>query len=208
LLREGLKPFLQQLGDDITILEAADYGETRDAAAGAQDLRLILLDLGMPGMAGMGGVEALHGDHPDIPLMILSGDTRPATVRGAFQAGASGFIAKTISGAALVEALRLVLAGESYLPPEIAASLEAGRGVDSETGATDATALCRTGPIEGLSPRDRTILALVVEGLTNKEIGRRLGLQEVTIKAHLRGLYRKIGAANRAQAVRITLLSQ
>ena len=204
LLREGLKPFLRELDVDVSILEAANFSETQQAAATAPDLRLILLDLSMPGMNGMRGVEALHGEHPDVPVVILSGDARRETVLNAVQAGASGFISKTVSGTAMVNALRLVLSGETYLPSSAISdedySLSSGMEADGQPR--------RPSPLEGLSPRDREILALVVEGLTNKEIGRRLGLQEVTIKAHLRGLYRKIGAANRAQAVRITLQNQ
>ena len=203
LLREGLKPFLHELGSDVAIFEAANYSETLNAAAAARDLRLILLDLSMPGMNGMRGVEALHGEHPDVPLVILSGDSRRETVLGAVQAGASGFISKTVSGAAMVNALRLVLSGETYLPSSAIAEEDCGSGAEGGNGNGRAPS-----PLDGLSPRDREILALVVEGLTNKEIGRRIGLQEVTIKAHLRSLYRRIGAANRAQAVRIALQSQ
>ena len=199
LLREGLKPFLRELASDVAILEAANFNETQGAAAAARDLRLILLDLSMPGMNGMRGVETLHGAHPDVPLVILSGDSRRETVLGAVQAGASGFISKTVSGVAMVNALRLVLSGETYLPSS--AISEDDYGVETEDGGTGRA----PSPLTGLSPRDREILALVVEGLTNKEIGRRIGLQEVTIKAHLRSLYRRIGAANRAQAVRIAL---
>ena len=198
LLREGLKPFLRELGDEVGILEAANFGETIAAAAAAQELRLILLDLSMPGMNGMRGVETLHAEHPDVPLVILSGDSRRETVLSAVQAGASGFISKTVSGAAMVNALRLVLSGETYLPSSAIADED--YSADSGDGNGQPPS-----PLAGLSPRDREILALVVEGLTNKEIGRRIGLQEVTIKAHLRGLYRRIGAANRAQAVRIAI---
>lgn len=204
LLREGLKPFLRELGEDVRILEAASFGETRAAAAAAEDLRLILLDLSMPGMHGMDGVEALHGEHPDVPVVILSGDARRETVLNAVQAGASGFISKTVSGTAMVNALRLVLSGETYLPSSAIADDEYAAPPEPEAETKPRP----PSPLQGLSPRDLEILALVVEGLTNKEIGRRLGLQEVTIKAHLRGLYRRIGAANRAQAVRITLQNQ
>jgi DNA-binding NarL/FixJ family response regulator len=200
LLREGLKPFLTELADDAVILEAATFRETIDVAAGTQGLRLILLDLTMPGMNGMGGIEILRAEHPDVPVVILSGDSRRETVLNALQAGASGFIAKTVSGAALVNALRLVLAGETYLPPSTTDG--------DDDGDAPAPAAPPPSRLEGINGRDREILALVVEGLTNKEIGRRIGLQEVTIKAHLRSLYRRIGATNRAQAVRITLQSQ
>ena len=199
LLREGLKPFLRELDADISILETANFCETQGAAATAQDLRLILLDLSMPGMEGMRGVEVLHNEHPDVPLVILSGDSRRETVLNAVQAGASGFISKTVSGVAMVNALRLVLSGETYLPSSAIANDDYG----PESGNGDSGRA--PSPLDGISARDREILSLVIEGLTNKEIGRRIGLQEVTIKAHLRNLYRHIGAANRAQAVRIAM---
>ena len=202
LLREGLKSFLRELGEDVVILESASYDETRVVSAAARDLRLILLDIGMPGMNGLWGVEALHAEHPDVPLVILSGDSRRDTVLGAVQAGASGFISKTVSGVSMINALRLVLSGETYLPSSAIADDDYAPSPEVGEGAPR-----KPSPLEGLSNRDREILALVVEGLTNKEIGRRIGLQEVTIKAHLRSLYRRIGAANRAQAVRIALQS-
>jgi DNA-binding NarL/FixJ family response regulator len=194
LLREGLKPFLSQLADEVIILEAANFRETQQQAAAARELGLILLDLAMPGMAGVNSVESLHAEHPDVPLVILSGDTRRETVRASLHAGASGFISKTVSGASMVEALRLVLGGQTCLPPDLA-------GEDEDEAGEPLSAP----PLDGVSPRDREILELVMDGLTNKEIGRRLGVQEVTIKAHLRSLYRRIGAANRAQAVRIVM---
>jgi DNA-binding NarL/FixJ family response regulator len=194
LLREGLKPFLRELAEQVTILEAANFSEALDVAARAPALRLVLLDLTMPGMNGMSGIEALHTEHPDVPVVILSGDSRRQTVSAALHAGASGFIPKTVSGSAMVDALRLVLSGETWVPANDDDDLPAATPPPSR--------------LEGINGRDREILALVVEGLTNKEIGRRIGLQEVTIKAHLRSLYRRIGAANRAQAVRITLQNQ
>lgn len=196
LLREGLKPFLFQLADDVIVLEAANYDETQQAAAAARNLKLILLDLAMPGMTGPRSVEQLHAEHPDIPVVILSGDARRETVRSSLQAGASGFISKTVSGAAMVDALRLVLAGETCLPANLN-----GDDIDDD----DAPSVDPRAEIAGLSELDREILTFVMDGLTNKQIGRRVGLQEVTIKAHLRSLYRRIGAANRAQAVRIAL---
>ena len=201
LLREGLKPFLQELADDVVIWEAANFRETLAIAAEVPALRLVLLDLSMPGMNGMVGIETLRAQHPTVPVVILSGDSRRETVLGALHAGAAGFIAKTTSGAAMVNALRLVLSGKTCPP----ADLSVNDDRDEDTDADNAPPPSR---LEGLNGREREILALVVEGLTNKEIGRRIGLQEVTIKAHLRSLYRRIGAVNRAQAVRITLQSQ
>lgn len=195
LVRDGLKPFLFELDPDANILDAANFDDALTAAKGVDRLDLVLLDLKMPGMNGLQGVEQMRRMHPAAPVVILSGHVERDEVLAAVRAGASGYIPKTISGTALINALRLVLAGESYLPPSIL--LEGGPG-ERRTPAT---------PLASLSAREREILGYLIEGQTNKEIARRLDLQEITIKIHLRNVYRKIGAVNRAQAVRIALSS-
>jgi len=146
-------------------------------------------------MNGLQGVEVMRRLHPTVPVVILSGHVEREEVLAAVRAGAAGYIPKTISGSALTNALRLVLAGESYLPPSILLDSSAG---DRKPPAS---------PLSTLSVREREILGYLIEGQTNKEIARRLDLQEITIKIHLRNVYRKIGAVNRAQAVRIAMTS-
>ncbi|MBC7907725.1 MAG: response regulator transcription factor [Rhodospirillaceae bacterium] len=203
LVRDGLKPFLQELSPDAEILDAANIDEAVAVAAKADHLGLILLDLMMPGMDGLKGLEVLRGKCPNVPVVIVSGFSSREHVVAAVQAGASGFIPKTVSGTAMVNALRLVLSGEKYLP--------------SSTFFDDPSTLMPmptpakpgglTPPFDKLSRREAEILILLVEGRTNKEIAISLELQEITIKVHLRNVYRKIGAANRAQAVRIAMSS-
>ena len=193
LVRDGLKPFLYELDPDAKILDASTFDEALVQAKAAKQLGLVLLDLKMPGMNGMQGVEVMHRLHPSVPVVILSGHVERNEVLAAVRAGAAGYIPKTISGTSLTNALRLVLAGESYLPPSIL--LDAG----------PAERKPETTPLSTLSAREREILGYLIEGETNKEIARRLDLQEITIKIHLRNVYRKIGAVNRAQAVRIAM---
>ena len=205
LVRDGLRPFLHELDASVEILDAATLGEAITQAQSATNLGLVLLDLMMPGMDGLKGLEQMHSQHPQVPVVILSGFSSREHVVAAVQAGAAGFIPKTVSGTTMVNALRLVLSGEKYLP--------------SSTFFDDSspplplrpTAPTRTGevpvPFDRLSRRESEILALLVEGRTNKEIAIVLELQEITIKVHLRNVYRKIGAANRAQAVRIAMSS-
>lgn len=193
LVRDGLKPFLYELDADATILDAANLDDALTAARGVDSLDLVLLDLKMPGMNGLQGVEQMRRLHPTAPVVILSGHVERDDVLAAVRAGASGYIPKTISGTALINALRLVLAGEAYLPPSIL--LEGGPS-ERKLPAS---------PLATLSVREREILGYLIEGQTNKEIARRLDLQEITIKIHLRNVYRKIGAVNRAQAVRIAM---
>ncbi len=193
LVRDGLKPFLYELDADATILDAANLDDALTAARAVDSLDLVLLDLKMPGMNGLQGVEQMRRLHPTAAVVILSGHVERDDVLAAVRAGASGYIPKTISGTALINALRLVLAGEAYLPPSI---LLEGGPAERKSPAS---------PLATLSVREREILGYLIEGQTNKEIARRLDLQEITIKIHLRNVYRKIGAVNRAQAVRIAM---
>ena len=195
LVRDGLKPFLYELDPDAVIHDAANFDEALALAKTNESLGLVLLDLRMPGMNGLQGVEVMRKTRPGVPVVILSGHVEREEVLAAVRAGVGGYIPKTISGTALINALRLVLAGESYLPPSIL--LDNGNS-DRKTPAS---------PLSTLSVREREILGYLIEGQTNKEIARRLDLQEITIKIHLRNVYRKIGAVNRAQAVRIALSS-
>ncbi|MFA6022323.1 MAG: response regulator transcription factor [Rhodospirillales bacterium] len=206
LVPDGLKPFLHELDSSAEILDASNLSEALAAASNAPTLGLILLDLMMPGMDGLKGLESVRKQCPDVPVVIVSGFSTRDHVVAAVQAGAAGFIPKTVSGAAMVNALRLVLSGEKYLPSStffedpVQAPMMPRQPTPTRTGEIPA-------PFDKLSRRESEILALLVEGRTNKEIAIVLELQEITIKVHLRNVYRKIGAANRAQAVRIAMSS-
>lgn len=187
------------------VLDAANMDEALTAVSGAPDLGLVLLDLMMPGMDGLKGLEALRTRCPGVPVVIVSGFSSRDHVVAAVQAGAAGFIPKTVSGTAMVNALRLVLSGEKYLPSSTFFDDPSNQmGMPSSAPSKPAGV---PPPFDKLSRREAEILALLVEGRTNKEIALCLDLQEITIKVHLRNVYRKIGAANRAQAVRIAMSS-
>lgn len=206
LVRDGLKPFLQELAPDVEVLDAANMDEALAVAAAHSNLGLVLLDLMMPGMDGLKGLEALRAKCPGVPVVIVSGFSSRDHVVAAVQAGAAGFIPKTVSGTAMVNALRLVLSGEKYLPSSTFFEEAGSQGMMMPTSPTRPAGGVPA-PFDKLSRREAEILALLIEGRTNKEIALCLDLQEITIKVHLRNVYRKIGAANRAQAVRIAMSS-
>lgn len=205
LVRDGLKPFLQELAPDVEVLDASNMDEALAAADKADQLGLVLLDLMMPGMDGLKGLELLKAKCADVPVVIVSGFSSRDHVVAAVQAGAAGFIPKTVSGTAMVNALRLVLSGEKYLPSST--FFDDPSNQMSMPVPTPAKPAGVPPPFDKLSRREAEILALLVEGRTNKEIAICLDLQEITIKVHLRNVYRKIGSANRAQAVRIAMSS-
>lgn len=203
LARAGIRPFLDELADDVTVVEAETYDRAMELALDGPIPGLVILDLRMPGMQEE-GLANFRRRFPDTPIVILSASVDIEDVVRALQDGAAGYIPKTFGGPATLNALRLVLSGERFFPSfALESAVETG-GISPRRGGDGAAAETRS-LLDKLSARERDILTLMIEGGTNKEIARQLSVQEITVKVHLRNIYRKLGAANRAQAVRIAL---
>jgi DNA-binding NarL/FixJ family response regulator len=198
LVRQGLMPFFKALDPDVTVIEASCFDTALEAARTQGPMDLILLDLRMPGMHGTRGIDTMIAAFPKTPVVILSGSIESSDVVGAIDHGAAGYLPKTLSSTAMINALRLVLSGERYFP---SFAFNAPRPIVPAPAAQFADG----NPLAALEDRERTILGMVVNGSTNKEIARALDLQEVTIKVQTRNIYRKLNAANRSQAVRIAM---
>lgn len=201
LVRDGLRPFLEQLENDVSVTEASSLDEVLACSKDRDNLDLILLDLYMPGMDGLNSVSKVSGEFKGCPIVVISGHYDNEVITGAIQNGARGFVPKTARGKSLLSALRLVLEGETYVPPAVVSgeqsSMPPGQARASQQKFDADNVLSK------LSARELSVLRLLIDGMTNKEIARELDLQEITIKVHLRNAYRKIGASNRADAVRI-----
>ena len=192
LIRDMFVELVKELAGDLQIYHAGTLPQALELARATDELNLILLDLRMPGMNGLAGLKVMREARPEVPIMLMSGDADPETMRDALQAGAAGFIPKTMRAAPMLCALRLVLSGGRYIPEQVI----------QETGQS----LPRQVPgFEALTLRELDVLRQLVKGQTNKEIGRALQLGEVTIGLHLRSIYRKLGVKNRTQAVRLAL---
>ncbi|MEE9140861.1 MAG: response regulator transcription factor [Alphaproteobacteria bacterium] len=200
LVRETLKFYLEKIEPDTRVIEAGTFSEALDQASKADSLDLIILDLQMPGMNRLSGLEVMRERFPDVPTVILSGVIQRDDILSAIQRGAAGVIPKTLSASGMTSALRLILAGETYLPSTVISKGGAGGAVSARD------AFSPESPLNALTNRERDVLELLTTGgLTNKKIAEGLGIQEVTVKLHLRGIFRKLGASNRTQAVKIAM---
>ena len=199
LIRDGISPFVKELDSNVQVLEAETLDGVLDHIAKADNLKLVLLDLVMPGMNSFTGLNAVVQKCTGIPVVVLSGYASREHVITAMRNGASGFIPKTVSGPTMVSALRLILSGEKYLP--------SSSFLDNSPGTTINPPVACTEMISQLTAREAEVMTLTVRGLTNRDIAQMLGVKEITVKVHLRNIYRKIGASNRAQAISLAMAS-
>jgi two-component system nitrate/nitrite response regulator NarL len=196
-IRNVVTRFLEQRMRD----EPADVVCVRDVtsalATKGEPFDLILLDYHLPDFSGLEAMDALRQRFDAAPIVIVSGDEKPANIRGAIKAGAAGYIPKKVSEPEMVAALGLVLAHGIYLPP--IALLDADPPA-AENLRVDNDALGSFIAAE-LSPRQREVFARALRGMPNKVIARELGIAEGTVKVHLAMVYRALGVANRTEAM-------
>jgi NarL family two-component system response regulator LiaR len=191
LVRTGLGAFLQ-VYDDLDLVGEAESGE--EAVRLCEQLRpdVILMDLVLPQMDGATTTRVIRERWPQIQVVALTSFRDEDWVERALQAGAVGYVLKNVPADRLADAIRAAHAGRPTLAPEATEVL------------VQAT---RRGPDPGhdLTPREREVLTLLVEGLSNKEIAGRLGVSYSTSAAHVSSILGKLGAANRAEAVAVAI---
>lgn len=151
---------------------------------------LALVDYRMPGAHGLATVRALVANEAEVPIAVMSGQATPGEVMSLLRLGTMGFVSKTVSGSSLTHAVRLMLSGERYLPASMFVDAQPGRAVTASADDDDA-----------VTPRELEVLRLLRSGLTNKEIGRALAIEEVTVKLHINRLCKRLGAKNRVQVL-------
>jgi DNA-binding NarL/FixJ family response regulator len=200
LIREALRGLFGQLKPDATVLEAPDAARTMQLLADQPDVALILLDLSLPDRNGLTLLAELRERHPDIPVVVLSGFPDRANVVQALDLGALGFIPKSAGREVMMSALNLVFSGGVYIPPEILNPGEPGDVPPSPRRG--ATAKPQPSPADlGLTERQVDVLALMMQGKSNKAICRRLDLAEPTVKNHVTAILKALGVSNRTEAV-------
>lgn len=196
LIRDALARVLANLAPDMTVLEATDPRLAFETIERQPDLDLVLLDLALPGMHGLSVLQTLRERYPAISVVVISASADRENVKRALDHGALGFIPKSSSNEVLSNALRLVLAGGIYVPPEILGRAQAGEPV------APPIAIGHTTPAEiGLTERQAQILALIMKGKSNKLICRELDIAESTVKNQITAILKTLNVTSRTQAV-------
>ncbi|HEY6943001.1 response regulator transcription factor [Dokdonella sp.] len=189
LFRDALKRAVQTEWPNALLHEADSVPALQALIDAHPDAELLLLDLHMPGASGFSALVHVRSQHPGLPIVVVSAHEESAVIARAVAHGASGYIPKSASIGTIVEAIRGVLAGEVWLPESLV-----GTGASLEPGEADAAAR-----IADLTPQQFRVLAMIAEGLLNKQIAYDLGVSEATVKAHMTAIMRKLGVGNRTQ---------
>jgi len=191
LFRLALAQSVRAVAPAAELAEVATFDEARADLARHADTDLVLLDLDMPGSHGLIGLATLRAEHPAIAVAMVSAHDDATTIRRALAFGAAGYLSKRSSADELAEALRSVLDCRTWLPPTVRDSIASAPAPDDRALAAR---------LASLSPQQMRVLGLVAEGLLNKQIADRLGVQERTVKAHLSAIFDRLGVRNRTQA--------
>jgi DNA-binding NarL/FixJ family response regulator len=186
VVRVGLEQLLATF-DDVELVGSADGGEAAVEQVAAQKPDVMLLDLSMPDLDGIEVTRRVATSSPDTRVVLFTSFSDREQILQALDAGAIGYLLKDAEPEAIHEALRAAARGEAPLDPKAAAELLASRA-ERPTGDVELTA------------RERDVLQLVIAGDANKQIARKLGISEKTVKGHLTNLFQRIGVQDRTQA--------
>ena len=193
LFREGLRIILSGTQFDVTH-EASDVTEGLELVKSNDEIGIVILDFSSDGSdSELQILKQMRAANEDIKLIVLTNDMSARLLARALNAGADGYLLKSLSSKSLVQSLRLVGLGEKVFPTKLATMLTSGPLDPAETEA-------RVSSVKGLSGREREILGCLLHGQPNKVISRQLGITVATVKVHLNAVMRKLNVSNRTQA--------
>jgi DNA-binding NarL/FixJ family response regulator len=189
---------LQQLADEVEILDSGNFQDALQLARDHSDIDLALLDLNMPGSDGAPSIQLFHRSFPDVPLVVVSGSDQRDDIESVMESGAMGFISKMSSSKIMLSALRMVLDGGVYLPPQLLQQVVSTVDQGEEFAANKRTHRANK---FGLTARQLEVLQYLAAGLANKEISQKMNLAEGTVKIHTAAVYQTLHVNSRLEAV-------
>jgi DNA-binding NarL/FixJ family response regulator len=188
MFRAALVLTLKRLMPEAVLIEAASHGELEQALARSGDVKLVLLDLRMPGAHGLSSLVFLRGEYPGVSVAIISGGAYAETIGRARQLGAAAFIPKSAPIDTIAQALSCVIRGERWFPEHDAGACPTGRSLLQDQLTT-------------LTPQQFRVLKYLADGMLNKQIADNLHVSEGTVRAHVTAILRKLRVSTRTQAV-------
>jgi len=183
MIHEIAPQVVKKVFGDVEVYSASDLDTGLECAGLCQALRLVLLDLTLPGCSGIDALLKFREKYPDKKVVVFSATEDPESIQAAFRAGAVGYIPKTSRPDLMVAALKVVAAGGKYVPSEILAGL-AESSADAQ-----------------MTERQLQVLRLMLRGLSNRQIAERLDIAEGTVKQHASDIYQALAVNSRAEAI-------
>lgn len=190
LFRQALCQSIKETFSNINIIEANCFENMQSVVSENLDTDIILLDLSMPGVKGFSGLLFLRGQHPEIPVVVVSGNERSDIIAKSISFGASGFIPKSSPLEVIVEALNTITLGNIWIPE----NFDNISSVDSEKNVI-------AQKIGTLTEKQFKVFTLITEGLLNKQIADIMNVSEATVKAHITAIFNKLDLSNRSQVI-------
>ena len=196
LIRDALRSILAEVAACAVVAEADSARKAMNLLESVDETFLVILDLGLPDSDGLQFLRVLREQYPESIVAVLSSNMEPDVMARVLDAGAVGFIPKSAPRALMINALSLILAGGTYIPPEAWPSRRLAQAplLDERVPT----------PVElGLTERQLHVLAMLVRGRSNKAIARSLSIAEVTVKHHVTSLMRALKVQNRTEAASV-----
>jgi len=183
LFTEGFTLLLSQEYPETEFIQCSSLYQAVEALSEHPNTDILFADLNMPGMAGVSSLFSLRIQYPSLPICIVSADSSQQQIKTILESGISGYITKCLDGDSMKQAVKTILDGGIYTPPINAPVLH----------ATTSNAI-------NLTPRQIEALKCLSQGLCNKEISRELAISELTLKSHLKAVFKSLGVKNRTEA--------
>jgi DNA-binding NarL/FixJ family response regulator len=186
IVRDGLAGVIAAQ-TDLEVVGSVENGAEAVEACRSLAPDVVLMDLEMPVLDGIEATRVIRDEHPETAVLVLTSFSDARQITAALGVGAAGYLLKDASADDVIRGIRAAAEGGAPLDPKAARLLLEARDAPD--------------PLEGISPREREVFALLLDGLPNKLIAHRLGISEKTVKTHLTNIFREIGVADRLQAV-------
>lgn len=187
MFRDGISMLLAKAQPDVDILQAQDLSQALQQLREHSDIEMILLDLHLQESSPHENIKSIKSRYPKIPITVISGEERPEFIRNILSYGVKAYVPKSIENNEFLEAIKQVLAGKPYLPSGVADEIK--RSEEEGTPSFDS-----------LTDRQKQVLALMAQGISNQEIAERLNISGNTITVHVKNILKVLNASNRTEA--------